>query len=196
MNEDEKRAHALLNQAYALYFDLPDRDSCDDSEMCEAIHRFQNVLAMRVARRVDPGFWKIPDGGWSWMHGHAYKFRDAQPVRVEGAQQPLGVLFTGGIPPGDKPQFDHDCGQCTFLGLYDTVLHGQPKVNGARFLDLYFCPKPDRQTMDELIARYGNDGPEYTAFKVGCGTVPTAALAECYRRATAQGLVREPACQP
>jgi hypothetical protein len=46
----------------------------------------------------------------------------------------------------EKPQFQHDCDSCDFLGC-----HGE--------FDLYCCPQA--LFGPSLIARYGNDGPEY-----------------------------------
>jgi len=44
------------------------------------------------------------------------------------------------------PRFTHDCDGCKFLG--------QDEAH-----DFYFCPS----SMPTVIARYGNDGPEYTS---------------------------------
>lgn len=44
------------------------------------------------------------------------------------------------------PKFTHDCDRCIFLG--QDAEH-----------DFYFCPSPSE--MHTVIARYGNDGPEY-----------------------------------
>lgn len=44
-----------------------------------------------------------------------------------------------------QPKFTHDCDACTFLGTYDGI-------------DLYFCPGEPT-----IIARYGDDGPEYSS---------------------------------
>ena len=44
----------------------------------------------------------------------------------------------------DKPLYQHDCERCRFLGSY-------------RAHDLYFCKKE----RPEVLARYGNDGPDY-----------------------------------
>lgn len=40
-------------------------------------------------------------------------------------------------------RYTHDCGECEFLGQYKEY-------------DLYYCEKEPT-----VIARYGNDGPEY-----------------------------------
>ena len=47
------------------------------------------------------------------------------------------------------PRFEHDCKKCHFLGQYEKY-------------DLYWCETPSElKTLDSLLARYGNDGPEY-----------------------------------
>lgn len=59
-----------VNSAFGAYLKLADRDSCDDTEFCEGVHRLQNVIAMRIARRENPEFWKVADGGWSRLHSN------------------------------------------------------------------------------------------------------------------------------
>ena len=48
--------------------------------------------------------------------------------------------------------FTHDCKRCVFLGHYLTA--------SDRY-DLYYCGNNDR--LPTFVARYGNDGPEYTS---------------------------------
>lgn len=53
------------------------------------------------------------------------------------------------------PHYTHDCKRCQFLGQ---------TIGGGRITDLYFCDRPgdhDRKRSPTLIARYGNDGPDY-----------------------------------
>ena len=71
----------------------------------------------------------------------------------------------------ETPQYTHDCDSCTFLGRFDD-------------LDLYYCPQAGRPT---VIARCGNDGPEYTSGLPAVGQIP--ALTEAARRAEATGLL-------
>jgi hypothetical protein len=52
----------------------------------------------------------------------------------------------------DEPEFTHDCTKCKFLGR---------TIGGGRMADLYYCESTLSPAMDTLIARYGNDGPEY-----------------------------------
>lgn len=52
--------------------------------------------------------------------------------------------------PIKKPNYEHDgCSGCVFLGELreDDIVY-----------DLYYCPQNDVPT---VIARYGNDGPDY-----------------------------------
>ncbi len=53
-------------------------------------------------------------------------------------------------------RFKHDCERCHYLGHYNpTNLHDTDP-----FCDLYFCTGA---VLPTVIARYGNDGPEYTS---------------------------------
>ena len=71
-----------------------------------------------------------------------------------------------------KPRFTHDCDRCTFLGQ-----------DGKH--DLYYCPQGSFPT---VIARYGNDGPDYTSGMSLVDIVP--ALKEAKRRAIEKGLIQ------
>lgn len=51
-----------------------------------------------------------------------------------------------------KPRFKHDCTGCTFLGHYD---------DGDEKRDIYWCCSPSDPILDSIIARFGDDGPEY-----------------------------------
>ena len=51
--------------------------------------------------------------------------------------------------------FVHDCDDCLFLGQ---------TIGGGRIVDLYAHENADHVT---LIARYGNDGPEYFSTHLG-----------------------------
>ena len=55
------------------------------------------------------------------------------------------------------PRYKHDCTRCRFLGH---------TIGGMRIHDLYVCDTlgPDRSPT--VIARYGNDGPEYLSTNV------------------------------
>lgn len=51
-----------------------------------------------------------------------------------------------------KPQFDHDCESCTFLGIFE----GE---------DLYYCPHEPT-----VISRRSSDGPDYRSGIIFYGT--------------------------
>ena len=46
-----------------------------------------------------------------------------------------------------KPRYQHDCDNCRYLGEYNEY-------------DLYYCPQGGYPT---VLARYGNQGEEYTS---------------------------------
>lgn len=58
MTTDEEKAVAMkFAEAWTAYLSLKDRDSNADAEMNAAVHRCQDVIRGRIARRVDPEFW-------------------------------------------------------------------------------------------------------------------------------------------
>ena len=50
-----------LEESWNSYVELENRDQSSDLEFRTAIHVAQNVLALRVARRVDPIVWRQND---------------------------------------------------------------------------------------------------------------------------------------
>lgn len=54
--------------------------------------------------------------------------------------------------------YEHDCDKCIFLGSWDDA-----DQSVITTYDLYFCPQHNLPT---VVARYGNDGPDYH-----CGSV-------------------------
>ena len=66
-------------------------------------------------------------------------------------------------------RFEHDCKRCAFLGQYEEY-------------DLYFCPQNGIPT---VIARYGDEGSEYTS---GLNS-STIALVEAQVRAEMAGML-------
>lgn len=70
------------------------------------------------------------------------------------------------------PRYTHDCSQCKPLGTFGEY-------------DLYFC---DRSTTT-VIARYGNDGHEYTSGLMFADFDP--AIKEAKRRAVHHGFLTE-----
>lgn len=73
-----------------------------------------------------------------------------------------------------QPLFRHDCDKCDFLGRYSE--------NNSVY-DLYFC-----STTPTVIARYGNDGAEYTSGMVFARPDGNDALYEAKLRAINKGL--------
>ena len=69
------------------------------------------------------------------------------------------------------PQYQHDCDECLFLGRF--------KGN-----DLYYHPSDNWPT---VIARHGDDGPDYISGFAFCRTVPE--LSEALFRAAERGLI-------
>lgn len=55
----EKSILAHVVTVFNAYLSLPNRGADDDQEVCDGVHRIQNVFAMRVARRADPDIWII-----------------------------------------------------------------------------------------------------------------------------------------
>jgi len=70
----------------------------------------------------------------------------------------------------DGARYEHDCSACVFLGTY-------------RDYDLYFCGE-DYKT---VIARYGDDEPEYQSGLTFVGIIPQ--LTEAARLAVDRGLL-------
>ena len=71
------------------------------------------------------------------------------------------------------PQFTHDCERCTFLTTENEH-------------DLYFCGQRGYPT---VIARYGNDGPEYKSGLIFSKQGIDPELTVAYQLATEQGLL-------
>ena len=83
----------------------------------------------------------------------------------------------------ESPQFEHDCKNCIFLGRYEA--HPNPPC------DLYVCPPSDI-----VVARYGNDGSEYSSGLVFAGEGGHPWLVEATKRARQRGLPPKPGEQP
>lgn len=50
-----------LTEAFKLFIELDAKHPDDDDEFKEAIHAAQKMIALRVARRVDPYIWYQPE---------------------------------------------------------------------------------------------------------------------------------------
>ncbi len=70
-------------------------------------------------------------------------------------------------------RYAHDCDECVPLGEY-------------KEFDLYFC-RQGRLDVPPVLARYGNDGPQYSSGLTVADHIPQ--LAEAKRRAKEKGLL-------
>jgi len=78
----------------------------------------------------------------------------------------------------DKPKYAHNCDRCEFLG-------GWTSPEGTTY-DLYYCPQlPGLPT---ILARWGNDGPDYLSGVYCAGGNPP--LREAFIRAQAKGYLK------
>lgn len=71
------------------------------------------------------------------------------------------------------PRYTHDCSKCKPLGEFGEY-------------DLYYC-ETDLEKHPTVIARFGNEGKDYTSGLVFADYVP--AIAEAKRRAIKHGLL-------
>lgn len=60
LTADERAALDALSAAWNQWLQLQRRAHQDDLEFQDAIHRAQNLIALRVARRADPDVWRQP----------------------------------------------------------------------------------------------------------------------------------------
>lgn len=57
---EEKEVLHLLGEAFNKFGELSSQGHDDKAEFKDAIHRAQQIIALRVARRVDPDVWSQP----------------------------------------------------------------------------------------------------------------------------------------
>ena len=80
-----------------------------------------------------------------------------------------------------QPYFTHDCTRCAFLGQTVAYQGEGPPVA----YDLYFCIQAGG--IPTVVARYGDDGPDYTS---GLGRwIMHPALVEAAMIATERGFI-------
>lgn len=60
LTELERDVLDRLASAWNAFVELERRAESDSAEFAAAIHRAQNLIALRVARRVDPDVWRQP----------------------------------------------------------------------------------------------------------------------------------------
>lgn len=61
LTAEEKNVLQKLVEAFNLYTALDKRSEADNKEFTDAIHRLQQIISLRVARRVDPEVWAQPE---------------------------------------------------------------------------------------------------------------------------------------
>jgi len=57
------------------------------------------------------------------------------------------------------PTYIHDCQDCKFLGT--VTIHNSPVR--CTVADLYYCNPSNQELSGTLIARYGDEGPNYSS---------------------------------
>ena len=57
LRHEEKLCLTRLAEAWNLFVNMPDSDEDDVTDFRRAIHEAQRIIALRVARRVNPEFW-------------------------------------------------------------------------------------------------------------------------------------------
>lgn len=61
LTPEERELLQRLGEVYNLYTALDKRSEADNKEFVDALHRLQQLVALRVARRVDPDVWSQPE---------------------------------------------------------------------------------------------------------------------------------------
>jgi hypothetical protein len=61
LTPEEEELLKKLGEAYTLYIALEKRSEADNKEFVDAIHRAQQLVALRVARRANPEVWAQPE---------------------------------------------------------------------------------------------------------------------------------------
>lgn len=60
LTDQEQEVLKKLAEAYSLFTNLDKRSEADNKEFVDAVHRAQQLIALRVARRVNPEVWHQP----------------------------------------------------------------------------------------------------------------------------------------
>ena len=60
LTEQEQEILKKLAETYSLFINLDNRSDADNKEFVDAVHRAQQLIALRVARRVNPEVWHQP----------------------------------------------------------------------------------------------------------------------------------------
>ena len=77
-----------------------------------------------------------------------------------------------GGQPVEGPLFEHDCDACVYQ-------HSEEREAGM-MVDWYQCPAPESRDPETrkfmgsgIVARFGDDGPDYASTTVGAAVTPT-----------------------
>lgn len=62
LTDQEKLVLTKSVETFNAFMSLDKRRECDCTEFTDAIHRIQQLIALRVARRVNPEVWTQPNG--------------------------------------------------------------------------------------------------------------------------------------
>lgn len=60
LTKEESQLLQKLGECWNLFCSLDKRSEADNKEFVDSIHRAQQIIALRVARRVDPEVWAQP----------------------------------------------------------------------------------------------------------------------------------------
>lgn len=61
LTSEETELLKKLGESYNMYCNLNARSEADNKEFMDALHRLQQIIALRVARRVNPEVWAQPE---------------------------------------------------------------------------------------------------------------------------------------
>lgn len=65
LTEPERQTLMATANCWNLWCSLPERDAADNEEFMRAIHTAQHLIALRVARRVNPDIWRQPNTSYT-----------------------------------------------------------------------------------------------------------------------------------
>lgn len=61
LTPEEMELLKKLGECYNMYCSLDKRSEADNNEFVDALHRLQQIIALRVARRANPEVWAQPE---------------------------------------------------------------------------------------------------------------------------------------
>lgn len=89
--------------------------------------------------------------------------KTSRKVKAKSSWPPKGAVRTGSVlligedGPVAKPKYTQDCDRCVFLGQV------QPRNDGDKIIDVYWCKSNTSPSLDSILGRYGDKGPEYAS---------------------------------